>query len=521
MRKLALLFLLPAFVYAAPDRVLDGQKLKNKNVTWTLPTADGTSAQCLLTNGSKLLSFGDCGGGGGGPFSSLTIDGGSGNPFNVFSSSGVSESFFGQSGSAVRSFVMTWHDDASPRFVDLHLYGVDNLITLHADNKVKIHGITYPSADGAAQDCMKTDGAGNLSFGSCGFDGNNIVGSLNPATDLGGGLGTNGKRWGESYIDVLNAADTNRSIQVTARQLHTNQNSPIFEWSNPNLLQAYKPLDMVGNAISRVGPLSVGGSEVFGKVTILNVQATEDLVPAISIRNATQPTLFGFDIMHRVQDSGGDLVFNRISSGVSSEALRINRDSNRIQIGQSDTVSAQPAARFVVSGQSNNYIAFFRSEDGSSNGGLSIVTTPTKAVIQGVRSDDASNATLHIQDNDFPLLLGNPLGSVSVKTSLTVDGHIITSGSAPALACGTGASNAGNDATGRITAGNDVVANVTDCVITFTKVWVNAPHCDVRSSSGGAPYVPVGALATTTTLTLPTGYVQDNDLISYHCVGYE
>lgn len=58
-------------VYAGPDRVLDGQKLKNGPVTWTLPTSDGAATQCLKTDGNRGLSFQSCAGSGGGSVSSV------------------------------------------------------------------------------------------------------------------------------------------------------------------------------------------------------------------------------------------------------------------------------------------------------------------------------------------------------------------------------------------------------------------------------------------------------------------
>lgn len=63
--KALLLLLVSSLAFAAPERILDGQKLKNGLTTWTLPTTDGTANQCIRTNGSKVLSFGTCAGGGG------------------------------------------------------------------------------------------------------------------------------------------------------------------------------------------------------------------------------------------------------------------------------------------------------------------------------------------------------------------------------------------------------------------------------------------------------------------------
>lgn len=64
--KSLILLLVSSLAFAAPERVLEGQKLKNGDVVFTLPAADGTADQCLKTDGVGVWSFADCGGGGGG-----------------------------------------------------------------------------------------------------------------------------------------------------------------------------------------------------------------------------------------------------------------------------------------------------------------------------------------------------------------------------------------------------------------------------------------------------------------------
>lgn len=54
MFKYLLFFLIPAFAFATGTT---NRTIKSGSVTWTLPTADGTSGQAMTTNGSGTLSF--------------------------------------------------------------------------------------------------------------------------------------------------------------------------------------------------------------------------------------------------------------------------------------------------------------------------------------------------------------------------------------------------------------------------------------------------------------------------------
>jgi hypothetical protein len=64
------------------------------NVTWTLPSADGTSGQVLSTDGAGTLSWATGGGGGGGTFATYTYTG-----------DGTTTTFAGESGMTVDSIL--------------------------------------------------------------------------------------------------------------------------------------------------------------------------------------------------------------------------------------------------------------------------------------------------------------------------------------------------------------------------------------------------------------------------------
>ena len=58
--------------------------------------------------------------------------------------------------------------------VSLRIIGITSTRSLTVTNSASINGLTYPTSDGSANQIIKTDGSGNLSFGSVssltGFD---------------------------------------------------------------------------------------------------------------------------------------------------------------------------------------------------------------------------------------------------------------------------------------------------------------------------------------------------------------
>lgn len=116
-------------------------------------------------------------------------------------------------------------------------------------------------------------------------------------------------------------------------------------------------------------------------------------------------------------------------------------------------------------------------------------------------------------------VVGNGASSGSRNNALTVlkNGHVIYSGTTPAVsACGTtpSPSIAGNDRIGRVTVGGGVV---TSCTITFAYgTWTNAPVCVLNDES---TTLLVRASATTTVLTI-SGASLTGDTIGWHCDGY-
>lgn len=222
--NMILLSLFSATLMAAPgnDRVVTASAIKNGAYTMTLPTADGTAAQCLKTSGVGVWSFGDCVSGSwwttplanntqlnarnaandaninlikAETNNTITIGNFAKNAFSfsppqavsnyisIFSDSGeifIESDKADSAGTAPIQFyadgidVFPSHNSTSTNFrfwdKDINTYvGVKAPTT--GDNTTYI----LPAADGNSGDCMKTDGSGLLSFASCGGGGADLI----------------------------------------------------------------------------------------------------------------------------------------------------------------------------------------------------------------------------------------------------------------------------------------------------------------------------------------------------------
>ncbi len=187
-----------------------------------IPDDDGDPDECLKTNGSGVLSFAAC----------ITSPGGS-NTYIQFNSSGSlgGSSDLTWDGSTLKSKAFTvtaaipaaiassasLDFDPSPQAGRLLIFGPDvstrgqfqivqarsdasaviNSLTIDTSGNATIYGsvsasgLTYPSSDGSAGECVKTNGSGVLSFGSCGGGGGGGL-KIRKTTDSGQSLTNSG-----------------------------------------------------------------------------------------------------------------------------------------------------------------------------------------------------------------------------------------------------------------------------------------------------------------------------------------
>jgi hypothetical protein len=131
------------------------------DLTWKLPSTDGSNGQALVTNGSGALSWSTPGGAPGGSNTEIQ--------FNNSGAFGGSSRLTWSSGTT-----SLWLNYQSAlRFYD---FGSLNYVAFRAANTVSSNVTwTLPSADGTNGQALITDGAGNLSWGAGGGGGSGTV----------------------------------------------------------------------------------------------------------------------------------------------------------------------------------------------------------------------------------------------------------------------------------------------------------------------------------------------------------
>lgn len=143
-------------------------------LTW--PNSDGTAGQVLTTNGAGVLSWTTVSGGGGmsnftlTPGTNITLNGG-GAPVVVSNGSNITIASTGGGGGGISAVV----DDTTPQLggdLDVNGHSIvstsngDINITPNGSGSVVLDGLSYPQADGTANQLMGTDGAGQIQFGN-------------------------------------------------------------------------------------------------------------------------------------------------------------------------------------------------------------------------------------------------------------------------------------------------------------------------------------------------------------------
>jgi hypothetical protein len=308
------------------------------NVTYTLPSADGSNGQALTTNGSGTLSW-----------TSLSASPGGSSTQIQFNSSG---SFGGSANLTWDGVNVQLGATGAVRFADTDS---SNYIALKAPGTVAANvTFTLPDADGSTGQYLKTDGSGALSW-STPTGGGDVVG---PSTSL------------DNMIVVFDG--------TSGKLVQTPQNAGIVRFADPNFYQGYlSPLGMgyfdtaveVINASSGSNGLKltpVGGGSSHS--VVLQAPATGGnsvfVLPAGTGTNGQALTTNGSGTLSWSTVSGApggsntQIQFNSSSSFGGSANL--TWDGTNVQVG------ATGAIRFADT-DSSNYVAFKAAGTISSN----------------------------------------------------------------------------------------------------------------------------------------------------------
>jgi hypothetical protein len=102
--------------------------------------------------------------------------------------------------------------------------------------------------------------------------------------------------------------------------------------------------------------------------------------------------------------------------------------------------------------------------------------------------------------------------SVDTNNGVYFPGHILSTGTAPSLSCGTGSPTVtGNDYSGLITGGT----GVTTCTLTFAKAYLTQPWCVITNQTSPATS-PIAYSVATTSFAI-TNSIATGLKYSYFC----
>jgi hypothetical protein len=314
------------------------------NVTWTLPSADGTNGQVLSTNGSGTLSWA----------TATATPGGS-----------TTQIQFNSSGSFSGSANLTWDGTnvqigsaGAIRFADSDS---SNYIALKSPTTVATNvTFTLPNADGTTGQFLQTNGSGALSW-STPAGGGDVVGP------------------GSSIDAVIAAFDG-----TSGKLLQDGTTPAVIYFADPSVAEGF--LSRVGsiNASKQISLVNAGSDAQSGLVLKRDGSHSVRLQPPSSGGNTTfiLPAGTGSNGQALTTNGSGTLSWSTISAspGGSNTQIQFNSSSsfagsaNLTWDGTNVQVGATGAIRFADT-DSSNYVAFKAAGTISSNVTWTLPTT--------------------------------------------------------------------------------------------------------------------------------------------------
>jgi len=162
----------------------------------------------------------------------------------------------------------------------------DITITPDGDGKIVLDGLNFPIADGSADQFLKTDGSGQLSFATVDLSTINIVDDTTP--QLGGMLDVNGNAIGDGTLELIKFSETASAVnEITITNAATGGH-PLIQASGDDT-DINLQLDGKGTGVVEVvDGLTVGGNlTVNGTTTTISTTNTVVSDTLIELGNGT------------------------------------------------------------------------------------------------------------------------------------------------------------------------------------------------------------------------------------------
>jgi hypothetical protein len=162
----------------------------------------------------------------------------------------------------------------------------DITITPNGDGKIVLDGLNFPIADGSADQFLKTNGSGQLSFATVDLTSINIVDDTAP--QLGGMLDVNGNAIGDGTLELIKFSETASAVnEITITNAATGGH-PLIQASGDDT-DINLQLDGKGSGVVEVvDDLTIGGNlTVNGTTTTISTTNTVVSDTLIELGNGT------------------------------------------------------------------------------------------------------------------------------------------------------------------------------------------------------------------------------------------
>ena len=449
---------------------LKASTLTSETYTLTLPTTNGNNLECLKTDGSGVLSWGTCvvGGSGGGITGSGTAD---------------TIPLFTPDGQTLGNSIITQPDTnniningdltlgtANSKAGSLVLSSASSAytVTLQSGLNSGNFALVLPTDDGSPDECLKTDGNGNLSWTTC---------------LTGGGAG--------GGVTSLNTFSGSVSIAGTTNQVTVSNNSNIITLSLPQSIATTSAPTFGGLTLSGTGQLSLGtNASQAGKITFYDGQ-NSGFSAVLQAGGA-----FGGNRTINVPDASGTLAVSASGNIALSPAGNITF-TGQLPIANGGTGAANaPAARSnlgaAASGSNSDITALSAVATlQNSSGSLTVGNTSHTLTLQGGAATklSATNGSFTSE-----LVFANPTGNATI-TIPNATGTICLQNSG---ACGflTSAVQSLQGQTGALTLTGGTGITINPGSLTIT-------NAGVTSIAGTANQISASAATGGVTLSLP------------------
>jgi hypothetical protein len=432
--------------------------------------AKGTAGQCFQMNGGATApTWGSCGGASGITIGTTTVTSGTGGRF-----------IYETTGNVVGEISTLTSDGTIVTFSPTVTTGTGATSGLNATANSLTTGTAFHFSSSSITSGSIVNIASTSTAGATGVKGLNIA--------MSGANAASGQTIAGATISVTNTnatSGTNVGLSIAASGATTENRAIYVSAGQVSIQSGSASVPSIGlvPGLPNYGIYYAGGIN-------FTIGGTQIFKVSSAIIRTNSSGAFGFTSTSDADNGTTDLQFRRLAAA---------------SLVQGAVNSATPVANLFTIGE-------------SSRGGTDSNVAGANGTIQAGLGTGTGGGGSLIFRTGTPGSTGTTANSYATALTINAAGHLIVTGTAPAIASGFGTSPsiAGADHAGRVTVGTGGTA--TTGAITFGQAFATAPACTVNNET---TVLLAQATATTTTLTITSATpFTASDKLTYVCLGY-